>query len=334
MTQGIYTLANDVVYDQLVALLNSIEVNIGADFPVCIVAYDGRLDKVRSEIKNRKNVELLEERSLYIPWEKFAEEIWQTHPTAFQDWQNRGVKGINRLGMHYRFLGFDERAPFKQFIYLDADILILKSLETIFNQLTDNDIVVYDFQYKDPSHVYDVNSPRLKEVFSEAQLKSDMFCAGMYASHRGLFPQEQREWLITQLQEGDGEILYPSGPDQSILNYMAMKTGSKVNNLSLHIPPEEKTGCCVTSPHFQRQGDLLYDKGVQLTYLHYIGVSSSAFTRLCAGENLDIPYRELFLDYRYLYEPENKPHFTGKPKLVNPPPSFSTKVLKKLGLKK
>ncbi len=53
---GIYTLANDVVYDQLVALLNSIEVNVGWDMPVCVIAYDDRLDKVRSEIEKRKNI--------------------------------------------------------------------------------------------------------------------------------------------------------------------------------------------------------------------------------------------------------------------------------------
>lgn len=34
--RGIYTLANDVVLDQLVALLNSIERNVGKDIPVCV----------------------------------------------------------------------------------------------------------------------------------------------------------------------------------------------------------------------------------------------------------------------------------------------------------
>ncbi|WP_375539518.1 hypothetical protein [Planktothrix sp. FACHB-1365] len=36
-SRGIYTLANDVVFDQLVALLNSIEVNISPDIPVCVI---------------------------------------------------------------------------------------------------------------------------------------------------------------------------------------------------------------------------------------------------------------------------------------------------------
>ena len=36
-SSGIYTLANDRVFDQLVALLNSIEVNISPDIPVCVI---------------------------------------------------------------------------------------------------------------------------------------------------------------------------------------------------------------------------------------------------------------------------------------------------------
>jgi hypothetical protein len=33
---GVYTLANDVVFDQLVALLNSIEKNVSPDIPVSV----------------------------------------------------------------------------------------------------------------------------------------------------------------------------------------------------------------------------------------------------------------------------------------------------------
>ena len=57
---GIYTLANDVVYDQLVALLNSIEVNISPDIPVCVIPYDERLNQVKLEVNSRKNVTLFD----------------------------------------------------------------------------------------------------------------------------------------------------------------------------------------------------------------------------------------------------------------------------------
>ncbi|NET69682.1 MAG: hypothetical protein F6K62_01070 [Sphaerospermopsis sp. SIO1G2] len=56
MERGIYTLANDTVYDQLVALLNSIEKNIGTHIPVCIIPYNDKLSKVELEINSRPNV--------------------------------------------------------------------------------------------------------------------------------------------------------------------------------------------------------------------------------------------------------------------------------------
>ncbi|ACK67714.1 nucleotide-diphospho-sugar transferase protein [Rippkaea orientalis PCC 8801] len=330
MLQGIYTLANDLVYDQLVALLNSIEVNVGKDFPVCVIPYDDRLEKVKNEIKKRKNVELLDNQTIIERWEDFARKIWNTHPFVRQKWDSEGIEDVYRLGMHRRFCAFDEESPFDEFIYFDGDVLVLNSLDYIFEQLKHNDFVVYDFQYKDPSHVFNVKSERLTQVFSQERIGKEIFCAGFYCSKKGLFSAEKRNWFIEQLQAGEAEILYPNGPDQSILNYLVMKGGISAYNFALNLSPDQKTGCSVTSPHFELRDNLLYDKGQLLTYLHYIGVPLSAFNRLCAGENLGIAYREIFLHYRYLYEPENRPSFRGKPQPYDPQPSLTQKVLNKL----
>ena len=330
MTDGIYILANDVVYNQLVALLNSIEINAGNQFPVCVIPYDDRLEQVRQEVKARKNVEILEDVVSIARWEDFSTEVWKAHPNAFNIWRERGNTGVYRLGMHRRFCGFD--GPFERFIYLDADILVINSLEPIFQRLNDYDFVVYDFQYKDPTHVYNVNSPKLLEVFDQEDIDSQIFCAGLYASKIGVFNEERRNYLLEKLRAGEAEILYMNAPDQTILNYMVMKLGISSYNFSRHLSVSEVTGCCVTSPHFEERDNVLYDKGNRLTYLHYIGLSSKLFNNLCAGENIDFPYRDLFLHYRYLHEPEKRPKLIGKPKPYNPPPSLATKVLRKLGL--
>lgn len=333
MSDGIYTLANDVVFDQLVALLNSIEVNVGEDFPVCVIPYDDRLERVRLEIANRKNVRLLEDREIIKRWEEFSSEIWQTHPSILKVWQEKGIDGVYRLGMHRRFCGFDRQSPFDRFIYFDGDVLVLNSLDSIFKQLNNSDFVVYDFQYKDPSHVYNINSSKLLEIFPQERISSEIFCAGFFASKQGLFAENQKTKLLEYLESGESEILYPNAPDQSILNYLIMRSQVPVYNFSLNLPSEQKTGCAVTSPHFELKDNLLYDRDQQLTYLHYIGIPSSVFTRVCAGENIDFPYRDIFLHYRYLHEPEKQPKLIGKPKPYDPPPSLTTKVLKKLGLK-
>ncbi len=321
MKNGIYILANDVVYDQLVALLNSIEINAGDLFPVCILPYDDRLDKIRQEIQTRENVFLFEDQACIDRWETFAREVWETHPIIKDTWRKDGVLEVYRMGMHRRFCAFE--GMFENFIYLDADILVLNSLEPIFNQLSQSDCVVYDFQYKDPTHVYNVGSEKLLETFTRDRISSEIFCAGLYGSKRGIFSQEDLDRLLKNLSHGEVELLYSKAPDQTIVNYMMMRSNRSIYNFALELPADQSTGCCITSLHFKERDHLLYDQGNRLTYLHYIGLASSLFSQLCAGKTIDFPYQDIFLHYRYLHEPENQPALTNR---------FINRILQKLQL--
>ncbi|NES87238.1 MAG: sugar transferase [Moorea sp. SIO2B7] len=325
---GICTLGNDRVYDQVIALINSIEAILGQNTPICVYPYDENIEKIAAEMSKRPNVQLYDDRDSIQRWDSFARAAWDTHPTARQRWSQAGSKGYHRFGTHRRYCAFD--GPFDRFLYMDADTLLMSPVEAIVAQLEDDNCVVYDFQYKEPSHVYELSSAKLREIFSEARIKAEIFCSGFYASKKGLFDEEKRNWLISQLQAGEAEILYPMAPDQTLINYMMMRSGFTPYNCALHLPKEERTGCCVTSSHFQAEDNLLYDKGKRLTYLHYIGISSQLFARVCAGKNLDFPYRDLFLHYRYLHEPEKRPQFNDKPKPYNQPPSLTTRVFNKL----
>jgi hypothetical protein len=328
---GIVTLANDRVYDQLVALLNSIEAILGREMPVCVYPYDDNTAQIAALIGTRPQVQLYQDRDSMDRWDAFARNVWDLHPTARQRWSQANSKEVyHRIGTHRRYCAFD--APFDRFIYMDADTLLMGQVEPIFQQLDTVDFVTYDFQYKDPTHVYEVSSKKLTEVFAPKQIETEIFCSGFYGSKKGIFEREKREWLLSQLTE-EAEILYAMAPDQTILNYMVMRSQLPYCNLSLALPNAEKTGCCVTSPHFETRDNILYDQGNRLTYIHYIGLSSKLFAQVCQGENIDFPYRDLFLHYRYLHEPENRPNFTNKPKPYNPPTSLATRVFRKLGLK-
>ncbi len=69
MSNGICTLANDRVYDQLVALLNSIEANGGKDLPVCVYPYDDQTEEIAKLIAQRPAILILktkEDKVLYV----------------------------------------------------------------------------------------------------------------------------------------------------------------------------------------------------------------------------------------------------------------------------
>lgn len=331
MKRGIYTLANDVVYDQLIALLNSIERNSG-HIPVCVIAYNKEIEQVRTEVAKRENVTLLDNPDLFKFWEDFSLRVWQTHPTAIQQWKSSGIKTqFYRVGENHRYVSFDPAAPFDEFIYLDADTLVMQPLDFMFERLNKADVVVYDFQFKDLSHIFNVNSKQLTTVLSEERLKRDIFCSGCYASKRGLFSNAELDHVIDTLAQGNSDVLYMGAPNQSLLNYMVQINHHSVHNVALEWLAEGKaTGNAVSSKHFEEKDGLVYDHGKLLSYLHFIGLSSKIFCRICNGENLDFPYRKTFLHYRYLHEP--MPAFEGKPTYYNQPPSLQKRLMKKIGL--
>lgn len=333
MVDGIYTLANDKVFDQLVGLLNSIEANAGQDYPVCVIAYNDQLDRVKQELANRPNVTLLDSPELFKFWEDFSYDVWKAHPTALDDWKAQGVSTrFYRVGENHRYCAFDDDAPFDRFIYLDADTLVMGPLEPFFKALDDSDFAVYDFQFKDPSHIFNLESDRLEPLFGQERIQQEIFCSGCYASRKGVFSRDDLAAVVASLEAGDADVLYLGAPNQSVLNYMVMKSGRRVHNLARHWPKEAATGNSVTSSHFVAQDHVLYDDQARLTYLHYIGISSRVFKSLCEGNNIDFPYREIFLHYRYLKEPEAQPVFKEKPVYYKPKPaSLLTRVARKLG---
>ncbi|MEH1904054.1 MAG: Npun_R2821/Npun_R2822 family protein [Nostoc sp.] len=320
---GICTLANDYVFDQLVALLNSIDIILGSETPVCIYPFDDQTQRIADEIAKRPNVFLYDNQESINLWDQFM-------LTAAPERLNRSK--FRLYGAHRRFCAFD--GPFDKFIYLDADTLVMNSLATVFEKLDSYDFVVYDFQFKDVSKIYNVNSPKLIEVFEQKRIDSEIFCSGFYGAKRGIFNSEQRDWLISHLQNGEAEILYGGAGEQPLINYMVMRSNLSIYNFARQLPDNKKTGCSATSKHFEEREHLLYDKGNRLTYLHYIGIPPNINQAVCAGENIEFPYRDLFLYYRYLHEPEKHPVLKNPPKSYNdaPTPNLLTRALRKFKL--
>ncbi|MGB3536320.1 MAG: Npun_R2821/Npun_R2822 family protein [Microcoleaceae cyanobacterium] len=317
---GICTLSNDFVYDQLVALLNSIEVRLGSDTPVCIYPFDDQLKKVKAEVEKRPNVFIYDDVESIQRWDDFMLKIAP----------ERLNKKVRLYGAHRRFCAFD--GPFEQFVYMDADTLLMNSLDCMFEKLNDYDWVVYDFQTSDPSKIYNLNSSKLQNVFDQYRINSEIFCSGFYGSKRGLFNAESRERFISLLNQGEVEILYEGAGEQPVLNYMVMRSGIASYNFAQQLPQAEKAGCCVVSSHFTEKDHILYDKGNRLTYVHYIGIAPQVMQAVCQGQNIEFPYRDLFLHYRYLHQPEKKPIFTtpGVPYNAIPQPNLFKRILKKL----
>ncbi|MFY7805698.1 MAG: Npun_R2821/Npun_R2822 family protein [Limnoraphis robusta] len=315
MTEGIYTLANDVVYDQLVALLNSIEANAGREIPVCVIPYNDQIEKVKAEIATRKNVTLFEDQDSIAYWEDFATQAWKAHSNAEKIWQERGISGIYRITRHRKYCCFD--GPFEKFIFFDGDTLLMRPLDDVYQKLDEYDWVTNDYQYKSAiTYIFDAPEEELLKIFSPETIQSQIFCSGWFASKRNIFDGAMRSQLLEHLKSGEADVMAWRDSDQTLLNYMVWRSGISFYNFAYH-GIETATGSHWSSK-FDEIDHVLYDQGKPITYIHYMSVPSSKFTKLCEGEDTGIPYKELFLHYRYLNSPNERP-------VLKPPSWFEQK---------
>ncbi len=293
---GIYLLANDNVYEQLLALLNSIEANYRNDIPVCIIPFDENIEKIGKEIKTRKNVFLFSDLLSLQKWDNFISkwhELYQTHFSGL------GAKTkTNLINMHRRYCAFD--GPFERFIYIDSDTLVFQPLDIVFQKLDDYDFIVHDFQRetslrrKEVSHFFE----NFQQVYkSEKDIYQRFHCSGFWASKRGAINDNDLDYFLQELANGDVNIFKTWLSEQLILNYMTLKKGLKLYNFTLDENSEYNTGVCITSAHFEEKNHILYDRGKKLTYLHYMGVKNERLRRLCQWEKMNLPYKNKLVPF-------------------------------------
>ncbi|MBD2571118.1 Npun_R2821/Npun_R2822 family protein [Anabaena lutea] len=308
MVNGIYTLANDVVYDQLVALLNSIEVNAGREIPVYVIPYDDNIEKVKVEIDTRNNVNLFDDAASIARWEEFGSRVCKSHKRSQELMRKRGLPNNFRTQRYRKLCCLD--GPFDKFIFFDGDTLLMKSLDEFYQKLDEYDWVTNDFQHKsDLNYIFNWTEEKITEVFQREKIINDVFCSGWFASKKCVFDDTMLANLLDKLESGEADVLHWIASDQTLLNYLVLRSGISSYNYACH---DDATGSHWSSK-FDVVDNILYDQGKPITYLHYMSISASSFTKLCAGEDVDIAYRDVFLHYRYLKSPEQRPQSFKRP---------------------
>lgn len=94
-----------------------------------------------------------------------------------------------------------------------------------------------------------------------------------------------------------------------LFSYITFKLNCKVFNYTLSINPKERTGnIAKVDPFVEKDYVLFNQEGLKpIQRIHYMGYGSEAFTRLCKGEDTNIPHQQVFLHYRFMNNPEQAP---------------------------
>ena len=318
MVKGVYTLANDNVYDQLVAFLNSVEVNVSKDMPVCVIPYDEKLGLVKAEIAKRPNVSLFDDRDSIKRWEDFFAKAWAAHPMAKV--KTRYGKQYRGGHIHRKFCSFD--GPFERFIFCDADSLLMKPIDDVFEKLDSYDFVFDDWEHGKPDETVCLNFSFIEanSEFKEPQVRSAIHGDNFFGSKKGLFPEEELEKLAEKLIK-DNEISWARNhmwwDSATLFSYMTFRSGYSQFNFTQSLDPKERTGNCAKADPFVNIDNVLYNQeGLKpVHYLHYAGYGNEPFRRLSKGEDVNVRYRDEFLHYRFLRNPDLRPKILKKPSL-------------------
>ncbi|MDY6803891.1 MAG: hypothetical protein SXA11_08800 [Cyanobacteriota bacterium] len=332
-SKGIYTLANDAIFDQLVALLNSIEVNVSPNIPVCVIPYDDRLEKVRQEISTRENVTLFEDKSSLQVWDDFVNQLWEAHYRAKDSPKSR--PGWYRGFVHRKFAAFD--GEFEKFVFFDGDSLAMKPLDDVFEKLEEYDLVFNDWEHKKPREVTELDLSVIEKItgLTEDEIRPKLHCDSFFGSKKDLFSVEKLEELKKRAIDR-GEIEWVRGrswwSSSGLFSYMTFPGNQKMFNFTRSPNPEERTGNCADADPFVNIDNVLYnEEGLKpLHRIHYMNYSSADFARLSLGEDANIRYKDIFLHYRFLKQPELKPKELKPPSLWEKTNRKLQKAMKKM----
>ncbi|MEH2263712.1 Npun_R2821/Npun_R2822 family protein [Nostoc sp.] len=328
---GIYTLANDVVFDQLVALLNSIEVNISADIPICIIPYNDQLDLVRQEVNARKNVILFDNWDVIQRWEEFAHQVWAAQSSKKETKLSRSSWYKSHL--QRKFVGFE--GIFDKFVFYDSDSLAMKPLNNVIDKLETYDFIFDDWEHVKNEAVAALNIPVIEQtgLYTEADIRSKLHCSSFFGSKRGLFTvkeiQTMKERLITHR-----EVEWINGwwDDAFLFNYMTLRCDRPLFNFTLSPNGEDRTGNCANADPFVNINNVLYNQdGLKPIHrIHYMSYSSRDFAQLSQGQDVNICYANEFLYYRFLKQPEQRPKELRPPSIIAKTNKFFNKTINKI----
>lgn len=255
MQRGVYIVANDWVLDNAIALLSSLRMH-DPDLPVLLIPFDDCYQRTYDLLHRYYQVQLFPDLGFL---DEFTRTIAEIFPTDFLKRPNK----MRKLAVWF--------GPLDEFVYVDTDMLLFRSLAETLDYLSAADFVACDFHYAGQGLANVFTDIVLRRgVFTETDVR-DTFNSGFWASRRRAFTFEQMFDHLKTCANHPEYFDFSSGTtDQPILNYLMLQLIPRRLNLTrivLHEP-----GSWAGSGHFTELARRLYDGKRPLRYLHWAGI--------------------------------------------------------------
>ena len=285
--RGIYIVANDRVFDNTIALLNSIKAH-SPNLRIALIPYSAEYEKLLEYTRGEYGVELHADLAAIDGVMSETYEAWCGPDSP----PSQGIKLMNKFGCWF--------GQFDEFLYIDTDIVVFRDLEPYFEHFQTADFIHNDYQ-SNTGIEFVFKQPILDDgVIGAADVKR-IFNAGFFGSKRSAMT---RESLRDMLQDSAAhpQYFYPRYLDQCLLNYWVQR--SKVSVLNIAKTPAEGAGSWAGSSRFEKRDGRLFDPNADrpVSYLHWAGFPIDP----------DAPYWEEWLYYRRLRDESYE--FVAQPK--------------------
>lgn len=260
MEQGIYILANDRVYKETRAFLNSVR-TFNENIDIVLIPFNEDISEVSGLLAGDPHGHVFRDRELI---DRQAAEL---RKGLGRNWPRE----INRHRTHLCWFG-----PFERFLYLDIDMVVFRDMEKVLSYLEKNDLVWCDYQFRKGLRFVFSDKALEEGVVRRSELKL-LFNGGFWASRKGLFSFE--EYLDVMRFCGAAKDLLDlssGGSDQPLLNMLSLKLIDNERKLNLATLREGgfSAGNWAGSDHFIRKDHKLFDpkRGEELAFLHWAGI--------------------------------------------------------------
>lgn len=284
MTRGIIFLANDNVYELVIAFLNSLR-NAEPNLPLCLIPFDENTDAVR-ELTGRYNFRIYDD----------AKELRRC------DEISRALHG-SPWGHYRKLLAW--KTTFDEFIYVDVDTVILQGLSPVFQYLSISDFILGTSRMQSTRRWVWKPTITNSSILTQEQIE--------YAGNTALICS-RRDALSLDIVEAKMEVALRLAAhmelrcfEQPLLNYLIVTSGQRYTSLTElrrsrafpDVPAEVWAGMSGGVVH---GGNICFPKRSNILLVHWAGQWRLKTERDRADDDPSndtlMPYERLWQFYR------------------------------------
>lgn len=273
--RGVYFLANNHVFEQVVAFLRSFRRH-NQLLPLCMIPFDGDFDKIAA-LADTYSFSIFQEQDLLATCDAISEKF---HGRVF--------------GMYRKLVTWE--GPFESFIYIDVDTVVVDSVDFVFELLDEAPYIashsnlphIRRWVWKD--NVFD------NHILTTPQIE---FAAntGFFCSRRGLLPMRHCVAKVNSALELK-DCMELACWEQPFINYLVVTSGYSYNSLlslrNAGVAPDAGSEWWAGMPDGRVDNGKLYvPDGSRVFLVHWAGILAHV-----KSPDDPLPYKELWNYYR------------------------------------